>query len=156
MDDQALLDVRNRVFKEILRLKDDSNLHKACAHEDAHCMQTLLGFTVQEITDFTYLEGKQKLKISKGLAGSVFALQGLTLKRLGEGNRIHNDWLNVTTLRNLMSLGPVLILCLQDKDFQTLLHQERPSQLFQLLSGQEIPSVTSGVESAGIPICSLH
>ena len=96
MDEQGLLDVRNRVFKELLRLKDDSNLHKACNHDDAVSMLALLAFTVQEVTDLTYLEGKKELKISKGLAGSVFALQALSLKREGEGNRIHNDWLNVT------------------------------------------------------------
>ena len=96
MDAQQLLDVLHRVFKDILRLKDDSNLHKACNHDDVFSMPSLLTLTVLEVIDLTYLEGNKKLKISKGLAGNVFALQALFLKRLGEGNRIHNDWLNVT------------------------------------------------------------
>ena len=78
---ETQIEIMHRVFKDIFRLEDDSPLHKACSHECADSLLTLLAFSALEIVDFTYLEGKVKTKIAKGHAGKVFALQALVLKR---------------------------------------------------------------------------
>ena len=93
---QAKKDILNRVFKDILDLDDDSNLHKACEQDNVGSIDALLIFTPVEIADLTYLVSNVKTKISKGHAGCVFALQALSLKRVADGDRIHNDWNNVT------------------------------------------------------------
>ena len=93
---QAKKDILIWVFKDILDLDDDSNLHKACEQDNVGSIDALLIFTPVEIADLTYLVGNVKTKISKGHAGCVFALQALSLKRVADGDRIHNDWNNVT------------------------------------------------------------
>ena len=47
----------HRVFKDILDLEDDSNVHKACAHDGVAGLDYLLGFSAMEIADLTYLVG---------------------------------------------------------------------------------------------------
>ena len=90
------IEIMHRVFRDILRLEDDSPLHKACTHEGVDGIISLLVFSPLEITDMTYLEGKNKVKIAKGHSGKVFALQALVLKREADQNRIHNNFLNVS------------------------------------------------------------
>jgi hypothetical protein len=84
-----------RVFKDILDLEDDSNLHKACAFEDIVSMDALLTLTPLEIEDLTFLIGTTKTIISKGHQRLVSALQALAHKRDMVGDRIYNDWKNV-------------------------------------------------------------
>lgn len=93
---QAKRDVMHRVFKEILDLEDGSELHRACVHDNVTSLDGLLSFSEKEIMDLTYLDGTTKNTIKKGIQGLVFALQSLSIKRSGEGNRIINDWTNVT------------------------------------------------------------
>jgi hypothetical protein len=83
------------VFKEILGLEDDSKLHAACEHDGVSSMESLLGFSPEEVDDLTYLEGKAKTRINKGLKGLVFALQALHVKREIDGDRIIRNWTNL-------------------------------------------------------------
>ena len=80
---QAKKDVMARVFKEILDMEDDSDLHKACVFDQFASIEDLLAFCPAEIEDLTYLVDKVKTKISKGSRGKVFALQAILLKREG-------------------------------------------------------------------------
>jgi hypothetical protein len=93
---QAKLDAMSRVFKDILDLEDDNDLHKACIFDGIVSMADLLDLSPEEIADLTFLDGNNKKLISKGHKGLVFALQALLLKRAADGDRIHNDWSNVT------------------------------------------------------------
>jgi len=92
----AKKEVLHRIFKDILELPDDSNLHKACEHDDVDGILALLNFSPLEVVDMTYLDGTTRNKISKGHAGKVFALQAIFRKRNAEEDPIHDDWLNVT------------------------------------------------------------
>ena len=92
---QAKKDVMNRVFKDILDLDDDSELHKACLNDGVGSLDILLAFGEKEVMDLTYMVGTTKTIIKKGTQGLVFALQSLAIKRAGEGNKINNDWTNV-------------------------------------------------------------
>ena len=69
--------VLHRVFKEILELEDDSNLHRACEHDNVDSIHDLLDFSPAEIVDLTYLEGSTRTRISKGYAGKVFCTMPL-------------------------------------------------------------------------------
>ena len=70
---------------------------EACTHEGVDGIISLLVFSPLEITDMTYSEGKNKVKIAKkGHSGKIFALQALVLKREADQDRIHNNFLNVT------------------------------------------------------------
>ena len=85
-------DVILRVLKDICALDDNSDLHKACEYDDINSMESLLCLTPSEVNDLTLNDGTTK--INKGFHGLVFALQALHLKR--HGNKIINDWSNVT------------------------------------------------------------
>ena len=83
------------VFSEILDLEDDSNLHKACAHDNLEDLSALLLLMPSKIADLTYLVGNIKTVISKGHRGLLFILQAWHVKGEAEANPILHDWTNV-------------------------------------------------------------
>ena len=86
-----------KVFKEILELDDDSDVHKACVHEGVETLDDLLGLTTQDINDLTFqMADKTKGQISKGQRGAIMALQSLSIKRGLDNDPIAGDWNNLT------------------------------------------------------------
>ena len=86
-----------KVFKEILELDDDSDVHKACVHEGVKTLDDLLGLTTQDINDLTFqMADKTKGQISKGQRGAIMALQSLSIKRGLDIDPIARDWSNLS------------------------------------------------------------
>jgi hypothetical protein len=93
---QQKKDILNRVLKDIVQLPDDSNLHKACDHDGANDMDTLLLFSPMEIEDMKFMVGTTRMVLSKGDKGIVYSLLALEAKRKADGDPILQDWSNVT------------------------------------------------------------
>ena len=93
---QAEKDILHRVFRDILELEDNSNLHKACERDDVDSIASLLGLSPAEIMDLTYLVGTTKTNITKEQQGMVTAMQMFLLKRASDMDSIHGTWSNVT------------------------------------------------------------
>ena len=86
-----------RVFKDILDLDDDSNIHKVCAHNGIECLDALLNLTVMETKGLMYeLDDKSTTNIKMGTRVSIRTLKSLEYKRILDLNPIAEDWSNVT------------------------------------------------------------
>ena len=81
-----------RVFKEILCLEDDSNLHKACDHERFKDLYDLLALPMAELADISH----GSAKINNHDQGDILALQHLYLDRAYTLDPIARDWSNLS------------------------------------------------------------
>jgi hypothetical protein len=68
---QQKKDILNRVLKDIVQLDNNSNLHKACEHDGANDMDTLLLFSPLEIEEMKYMVGTTRMILSKEDKGIV-------------------------------------------------------------------------------------
>jgi hypothetical protein len=77
---QHTKDILNHVLKNIVQLPDNSNLHKACDHDGANDMDTLLLFSPMEKKDMKFMVGTARTVLSKGDKGIVYSLLALEAK----------------------------------------------------------------------------
>jgi hypothetical protein len=97
MTRQNKKDAMMKVFKDILELEDDSDIHKACVQCGIENLEELLELKTQEIEGLTFqADDKTTTKVGKGRRGAIICLQSLSIKRGLENDRITDDWDNIT------------------------------------------------------------